>query len=501
MAECGFTAGILLILSFFYPKGKLTTRVGFFYLSSPLSNVFSGPLASALSHIDHPTIKHWQWVFILEGLITVVVAFFGYYIFQDHPEKCSFLSDDEKEFIVAYKRREGTLGGSEQLSMRDTKRTLFDWQLWCMTVANFAVCAGCVTVSVFAPEVINELGFSATEAQAMSALPSACGAIAILLAGQIVKLCRSHWLAGSLSIGVALVGSIIMVATLSVPMRVFGLCLVGTGSFAGLGILPGWIITANSQTVANSAVASGLTVFMGASASFVTSNVFLNWDAPSKTDGTFQTSTESQTKANLPPEEWETDHVRDKRRQWLLKCLGDNIGDSYLFDDFVKSLGVKQRYKRFIKDWPDLFLDIARGSPVADSKGIVANARYAINEFDDFPIADVFKKYSGKLMGLTKEARLVEYFILLFNAMVNAVDVANRVIPAGGTPIPECGLIAMVHKRDVIQGTPHKPAIAFYHRYTTRDIHSVHAILEAKVDPAFSGPPEDTRGQLADYGH
>ncbi|KAJ1936403.1 hypothetical protein GGF37_005624, partial [Kickxella alabastrina] len=221
----------------------------------------------------------------------------------------------------------------------------------------------------------------------------------------------------------------------------------------------------------------------------------------SKTDGTFQTSTESQTKANLPPEEWETDHVRDKRRQWLLKCLGDNIRDSCLFDDFVESLGVEQRYKRFIKDWPDLFLSIARGSPVADSKGIVSNARYAINEFDDFPIADVFKKHSGKLMGLTKEARLAKYFILLFDAMDNAVCVANRVIPAGKTPIPECRLIAMVHQRDVIQGTPHKPAIAFYHRYITRDINSVHAILEAKVDPAFGGPPEDTRGQLADYGH
>ncbi|KAJ2801336.1 hypothetical protein H4S07_004967, partial [Coemansia furcata] len=41
MAECGFTTGILLILSFFYPKDKLTTRTGLFYLSSPLANVIS----------------------------------------------------------------------------------------------------------------------------------------------------------------------------------------------------------------------------------------------------------------------------------------------------------------------------------------------------------------------------------------------------------------------------------------------------------------------------
>ncbi|KAJ1805047.1 hypothetical protein LPJ56_005467 [Coemansia sp. RSA 2599] len=280
MAECGFTAGILLILSFFYPKRRLTTRVGFFYLSSPLSNVFSGPLASALSHINHPTIRRWQWVFLLEGIITIIVAIVGFFVLQDHPEKCAFLSDEEKEFIVSYKHKEGTLGGSQRLSREDTKKALLDWQIWWMTLATFATCEAAGSVSVFAPELINELGFSAAKSQAMSALPSVFGAITILLAGHIVRLCRSHWLAGSLSLAVALLGSVIMIATLNVSARIFGLCLMGAGGFAGLGILPGWNITSNSQSVANSAVASAITVFMGAGSGFVCSNVFLNSDAP-----------------------------------------------------------------------------------------------------------------------------------------------------------------------------------------------------------------------------
>ncbi|KAJ1886305.1 hypothetical protein LPJ66_009697, partial [Kickxella alabastrina] len=196
-----------------------------------------------------------------------------------------------------------------------------------------------------------------------------------------------------------------------------------------------------------------------------------------------------------PPE------VRDKRRQRLLKCLGNNIIRNYLFNVFVESLGVKERYERFIKDWPNLFLSIARGSPVADSKGILANTDRSIEEFGDFPIADVFKKHPG-LMGLTKEARLVKYFTLLFNAMVNAVRVANRVIPPGRTPIPECRLNLGDHQSDVIPGTPHKPDITFYYRdYAEENAHSIHAILEAKMDPNPSRTPEDTRGQLADYGH
>ncbi|KAJ2384460.1 hypothetical protein H4S02_004804 [Coemansia sp. RSA 2611] len=280
MAECGFTAGILLILSFFYPKHKLTTRTGLFYLSSPLANVVSGPLASALSHIHHPYIKRWQWVFIIEGAITILVALLGYYILQDHPEKCRFLSEEEKRFIVKYKRRDGTLGGSQHLSFSDTRRALSDWQLWCMTFATFSLCAACNSVSVFAPEVINDLGFTSAQAQAMSALPSACGAVAILLAGRTVRVCGSHWLACSLALLTALVGSVLMVATLNVPVRILGLCLLGTGGFSGLGTSPGWNITANSQTVANSAVAAAMTVFMGSASGFVASNVFLNSDAP-----------------------------------------------------------------------------------------------------------------------------------------------------------------------------------------------------------------------------
>ncbi|KAJ1883640.1 hypothetical protein LPJ66_010992, partial [Kickxella alabastrina] len=219
----------------------------------------------------------------------------------------------------------------------------------------------------------------------------------------------------------------------------------------------------------------------------------------SKTDGTFQTPPKTQKHTELPPGEWEPEEVRDKRRQRLLKCLGDNIKKVDLFDEFVKSLGVEEQYNQFIKDWPDLFLSIARGSPVADGKCIVANTPYAI---DDFPIADVLENNSGKFMGLTKEARLVKYFIFLFDAMVDAVDVANGVIPTGGTPIPDCRLNLGDHQNRVIPKTPHKPDIAFYHRdYAEENVHSIHAILEAKMDPDFGGPIEDTRGQLADYGH
>ncbi|KAJ1886031.1 hypothetical protein LPJ66_009832, partial [Kickxella alabastrina] len=85
--------------------------------------------------------------------------------------------------------------------------------------------------------------------------------------------------------------------------------------------------------------------------------------------------------------------------------------------------------------------------------------------------------------------------------MKAAVGVANGRIPVGRTPIPDWRLITMDHQSDAIRGTPHKPDIAFYHKYKTQDIDAVHAILEANIDICPDEAPEDTRGQLADYGH
>ncbi|KAJ1887559.1 hypothetical protein LPJ66_009053, partial [Kickxella alabastrina] len=215
----------------------------------------------------------------------------------------------------------------------------------------------------------------------------------------------------------------------------------------------------------------------------------------SKTGGTFQTPTKIRKREELPPGESEPPEVRDKRRQRLLKCLGDNIWHNYPFDDFVESLGVKQRYDEFIEDWPDLFLDIARGSPVVRSKKVTGITK-AKGEH-----VDIFRNSEDELKDLKSEPLLVGYLKKLIFGMKAAVGVANGRILAGRTPIPGWRLITVDHQTDAIRGTPHKPDIAFCHKYKTQDIDAVHAILEAKIDVCPDEAPEDTRGQLADYGH
>ncbi|KAJ2773906.1 hypothetical protein IWQ57_001069, partial [Coemansia nantahalensis] len=280
MSECGLVPGIYVLMTFFYPKRAVTARVGVFGLCTPVASVLAGPLASGLSQIHHRTIRRWQWVFILEGVITVAVSLLGYYVLQDHPEKCRFLSAAEKELIASHKRREGAQEVTRALTLLDIRRVLADWQLWAMMVPVFSASLIIGTVVTFAPQVINELGFTSAQSQAMSALPAFCGAVVVVFSSWIVRQAGAHWIAVSALLATALGGCAIMVATLSVPARIVGLCLLGAGGFPAIAVALGWLITDNAHTVANAVVATGLSGVAAICANFVSSNVFLNSDAP-----------------------------------------------------------------------------------------------------------------------------------------------------------------------------------------------------------------------------
>jgi sugar phosphate permease len=42
----------------------------------------------------------WRWIFILEGIFTVIVALFSFWILPDWPETAKFLKDDERQLLI-----------------------------------------------------------------------------------------------------------------------------------------------------------------------------------------------------------------------------------------------------------------------------------------------------------------------------------------------------------------------------------------------------------------
>jgi hypothetical protein len=91
-----------------------------------------------------------RWIFILEGILTVIVAFIAFFTLHDFPETATFLTEEERAFIVYRLKYQGHNSGDEvKVAQDDTfqwkyvKAAFLDWQIW----TNIWVYWGIVSVA------------------------------------------------------------------------------------------------------------------------------------------------------------------------------------------------------------------------------------------------------------------------------------------------------------------------------------------------------------------
>ncbi|KAF6762630.1 MFS general substrate transporter [Ephemerocybe angulata] len=214
ICEGGLLPGLILYLSTLYKKHELQLRVGIFYASASLSGAFGGLLASVILKMDGlANVPGWKWIFILEGMATVVIAGIAFLILPKDLASAKFLTPEERTFAVERFRRgninlvvsragtvrEDNLPGSgnafdaeksesvsvreataidplaveeeEQFEWREVWRGITDIQTWLTGIAYFGLVVGLYSYSLFLPTIIAGLGYSGIQAQLRTVPP------------------------------------------------------------------------------------------------------------------------------------------------------------------------------------------------------------------------------------------------------------------------------------------------------------------------------------------
>src|ERR1700753_3151095 len=85
-----------------YRREEAQRRFSFFFSSTTLAGAFGGLLAAAIGKMDGMRgYRGWRWIFILEGVLTCVVAILFFFIIPNFPEDAQWLSDDERAYVQA----------------------------------------------------------------------------------------------------------------------------------------------------------------------------------------------------------------------------------------------------------------------------------------------------------------------------------------------------------------------------------------------------------------
>ena len=96
-AEAGFFPGVILYLTYWFPKRVRGQIMGQFYFGAPLAFIFGGPLSGVLLMMHGKAGLHgWQWMFLVEGSLAVAVGVWAFWYLSDRPKDASWLSDVER---------------------------------------------------------------------------------------------------------------------------------------------------------------------------------------------------------------------------------------------------------------------------------------------------------------------------------------------------------------------------------------------------------------------
>ncbi|WP_332763476.1 MFS transporter [Pseudomonas koreensis] len=157
-AEAGFFPGIIYYFTQWLPASERGKTMAVFLSGSAIASVISGPVSGALLHISGLGLHGWQWMFLIEGAASVVLCAFVWFWLQSHPRQAKWLSEEEREALVAAIAEEQRAREAVQVSQPSMFKLLADRQIALFCFIYFSIALTIYGATFWLPSMIKKMG-------------------------------------------------------------------------------------------------------------------------------------------------------------------------------------------------------------------------------------------------------------------------------------------------------------------------------------------------------
>jgi len=236
--EAGFFPGIVLYFTNWFPASRRGRIMGLFMSAIPISGLLGSPLSGWMmqSFAGQGGLAGWQWMFLLQGIPTVLLGVLVYVLLNDSIAQAKWLSAEEKEMLTAELAKDEKIRRETSQAVDTFASVLRNPHVWLLGLIYFCIQMGVYAINFWLPSIVKSLGFQSPMTVGwISAIPYLCASIFMIWIGRSgdARKERRWHLSGPLLMG--LCG--LMIATMAggnAALAVFGLSLATMGALSGL---------------------------------------------------------------------------------------------------------------------------------------------------------------------------------------------------------------------------------------------------------------------------
>ncbi|KAF9234657.1 MFS general substrate transporter [Melanogaster broomeanus] len=273
--EAGLYPGVAYYLTRWYPKYMYQYRLALFGGAATMAGAFSGLLAFAINFMNGDgDLEGWSWIFVLEGLATVLVGFVATLVMVDYAPTAKFLTANERAFVIGRRGHGAAQDEGDDLAQQ-VWAAFTDWQ----AVVQISLAVPVYGITYFLPTIINNFGYSTSISQLLTIPPYLLATMSIVTFAywsDKIKLRSPFIFAGQ---SIALAGYLLNISDAPSGVKYFGTYLCVIGSYSSSPGSVSWLAN-NLGGRYKRAVGMALQISVGNLGGAIACNIFRSQDEP-----------------------------------------------------------------------------------------------------------------------------------------------------------------------------------------------------------------------------
>ena len=233
-AEAGFFPGVILYLTYWFPAIRRARMTALFMTAIAISNVVGSPISGAImQYMDGVNgWRGWQWLFLLEGIPSVLVGIMVLWLLDNGPKHAKWLKPEERDLVIQRLNEDEALKKDvgQKHSFTDAFR---DSRVWALSIVYLCAVIGFYAVNFWMPTIIQELGIDKQDflrVGLLSMIPWGVAAVTMVLAGASSDRTRERRWHTAISLLVAMCGLLALALVGHAPIpSIIALTLVTSG--------------------------------------------------------------------------------------------------------------------------------------------------------------------------------------------------------------------------------------------------------------------------------